>query len=468
MAKRLAVLDPEAESHELFRQAGDAAGCEVVCPRSAEELVAGDLGHDIAVVAPDAFSDPALRRDFVTASTQDSVFFLFARDGDLGAIGADERARLGGLAKKPIDGALAGAYVDELCRRHSEQMHREAALSAIPDLFFRFSPDGRFTECQPRDHRALKHSPEEFLGRPIAEFTSRDQADAALAAIRRALRTGETQSITASVDYEDRAETRHYEARLAPSGDGEVVALVRDITDLARAHADLERVVERKQALTSRILHLQETERRTIARELHDAVGQMLLVHKLDAERLRAGAPDDETRAACAALARGLDESLGQVRALARGLRPPALDDFGLSTALEALARDLTRNAADEIRIASRVPDEELSPDLAITIYRIAQEAITNAIKHGGCARVWLTLARSPAGELELRVEDDGVGISEARARDRQSLGLLGMHERAALHGGEARVEARAAGGTTVLARIPEIDHAPSEERAPL
>lgn len=454
MTRHLAVLDPDPATAELFHQAGRAADCTVTVVPRALGHPPSDLCADISVAAAQAFRSDDERRAYLMACAPDSVVLIVQTGEELGALSTSERERIAGIAAKPLGGPLARAYVEELCRRHDEQKRKDAALRAIPDVFFRISRDHRYVDCQPRDHDSLVYAPEAFLGRHIADVLPADLAAETASALDRALATGAPQTFCYELEHRDRGETRHYEARLAASGADEVVVLVRDVTATVRAQRALERTAAMKQALASRILHVQEKERRHLAHELHDAIGQMLLVHKLDAEWLRTRSAPGELHRASSALAKGLEETLELVRSLARGLRPPALDDLGLSAALDGLAYDLTRHTPCRIHASHELPDSALPAEVSVTLYRIAQEAITNAIKHGRCENIWITLRRGEHGEAVLRIEDDGTGIDQD-TRPGSSLGLLGMHERAVLHDGAVSVSAGAAGGTAIEARIP-------------
>jgi two-component system sensor histidine kinase UhpB len=237
---------------------------------------------------------------------------------------------------------------------------------------------------------------------------------------------------------------------------GLAAMLALNVVLLRRAFAPLLRLIDqmeterRESARTA--LAAQERERTRIARELHDEIGQALTAVLLQLERTsrRADAPlrdeMDEAR-------EGLRTSLEDVREIARRLRPEALDDLGLASALAALTNDLARRTG--VRVERRLAADlrALEPDEELVVYRVAQEALTNVARHSEAQQASVTLARTGAQEVTLTVRDDGCGF-DAAAHARGT-GLRGMRERAVLIGASLDVESRPGHGTTVRLRLP-------------
>jgi two-component system sensor histidine kinase UhpB len=193
----------------------------------------------------------------------------------------------------------------------------------------------------------------------------------------------------------------------------------------------------------------QEAERKRVAQELHDEVGQALTAVMLQLSRLAKRAPaelEDELREAQETTRASLDD----VRRIARQLRPEALDDLGLLAALGALAVTFAQRTGMRI---GRHLDENLPPlpaDAELALFRVAQESLTNAARHAGTGRLDLSLEPAPDGVL-LRVRDYGKGLNGARPGS----GIRGMRERAALVGGDLTIEEPADGGVEVRLQIP-------------
>jgi PAS domain S-box-containing protein len=243
---------------------------------------------------------------------------------------------------------------------------------------------------------------------------------------------------------------------LAPGG-GRVVELlgaVRDITEEKRAAGRLRRYARRLRALSRRLLLVQEEERRRLARELHDEVGQQLTGLKLTLE-MAEGRPPEEARARVAE-ARGLVQQLmNEVRNISMGLRPAQLDDLGLRPALEWAVGRYAEQTGVRVRFTHRGLDRRFPPEVETAAYRIAQEALTNVARHAGVGEAALSAACA-GGLLRVRVRDRGTGFDPGAAvLVGVGGGLAGMRQRAALLGGRLTVESRRGRGTRITAELP-------------
>jgi signal transduction histidine kinase len=192
--------------------------------------------------------------------------------------------------------------------------------------------------------------------------------------------------------------------------------------------------------LTRLMLRVQEDERRRLARDLHDEAGQVLSAVKIELEldgRNEAGAL--------------VGRALAQVRDLSNLLRPSALDDLGLTPALQALTSDVADHARLDVALQAGDLGGALPPDFEVVIYRVVQEALTNVVRHAEARHVRVCVERRD-GDIVVAVEDDGRGLDGSRL---PQLGLLGMRERVTGLGGRLEVGARAQGGTRVEATMP-------------
>jgi two-component system sensor histidine kinase UhpB len=207
---------------------------------------------------------------------------------------------------------------------------------------------------------------------------------------------------------------------------------------------------ERRRA-GSAALQAQEEERTRVARDLHDEVNQSLTGLLLRLEAVREAAPP-ELEPELAATRTLANQAMRELLSLARQLRPTALDDLGLVAAIAGQVEQLARG-----EIAADFEDEgdfsDLSDDAQLVVYRVAQEALSNAARHSGAARVEVRLRRLDDGGVELTVADDGRGF--AFDESERGLGLGGMRERALLIGGDLTIESRPGRGTTVRLTVP-------------
>lgn len=224
----------------------------------------------------------------------------------------------------------------------------------------------------------------------------------------------------------------------------------------ARLFAQIEAARERLQSLSRQLVEAQEEERRRIARELHDEIGQALTALKFNLQSVR--------RTAGAALP-ALDESidiaervLQQVRDLSLDLRPSLLDDLGLSAALRWYLDRQAQRTGWKTRFTSDHLDLRLPTHLETVCFRVTQEALTNVARHARATRVWLDVRRR-IGQLLLTILDDGVGFDvDAALRHAlggRSFGVLGMQERVALAGGWLNIRSTPGGGTEIRVGLP-------------
>jgi two-component system sensor histidine kinase UhpB len=222
-------------------------------------------------------------------------------------------------------------------------------------------------------------------------------------------------------------------------------------------NAMVDRLAEERRAGARAALTAQERERLRIGQALHDEAGQTLTAIALEVERAASEGPPAH-REQMTALADQLHASLDEIRRISRDLRPEALDDLGLTNALIALTSRADRQSGLRIerQLSTHLPP--LPTELELVIYRVAQEALTNVLRHAHASHCLIAL-ESHDGEVELRVSDDGVGMP-ARSVNAETIGIEGMHERALLGNGTLDIESRAGQGTTVTLRLP-VEAAP-------
>jgi len=227
---------------------------------------------------------------------------------------------------------------------------------------------------------------------------------------------------------------------------------------LAQARRQIESNEQRLRWLSRRLLSAQEDERRRLSRELHDDIGQSLTAIKISLTSLARHTRGAAIRARVAEIEQIATEALDRTRHLSVSLRPPQLEDFGLA---DALRLNLARQAAVggiAIEIAAEALPERLDPQIGITCFRVAQEALTNILRHARASRVQVSL-KVERGELVLEIGDDGAGFEVAaahRAAARgQSMGLASMEERVALVNGTLEIRSTPGSGTDIAARIP-------------
>jgi len=258
------------------------------------------------------------------------------------------------------------------------------------------------------------------------------------------------------VDEMERADLSRPGANLRRAVDGR-----SDPEEVTRLQLAFRRMLERLEAerrrTSSAALAAQEEERARVARDLHDEVNQSLtaLLLRLEAARVKAPRELAHELADTKALA---NQAMEELLMLARQLRPTALDDLGLKAALAGHVKELGRQGKIRTSFEAHGDFSALPSDVQLVVYRVAQEALSNAARHSGAETVRVRLLReqSPAGDgdgVELTVGDDGSGFTFDQAA--RGLGIAGMRERALLVGGDVEVESRPNVGTRVSLRVP-------------
>ncbi len=346
----------------------------------------------------------------------------------------------------------------------SESRYR-ALVESTDDFIYRVNREGEYLFMNTRTRLFHGLSPEAVAGRHYGEF--HDEAGTAVFMDR--VRQVFDQGI--SIRQEHSRQGRHYLRTLSPvkEADGSVMSVTvvsKEITDQKRLLADLESRNEalrqeqaRRSLLSKRLIDLLEEERRRIAGDLHDQVGQRLTSLKLNLEQV-----SSEILGPNASLCQKIDEAiqkaahvLHDIKHISRQLRPPILDTFGLAQSLVQLLTDLEKEGVKTHFFQKGVP-VRFDPEKEMAFYRIAQEATQNILKHAQASVIHMNLV-AEGKNVSLSVEDDGVGFNPGKLNafvgEKSPLGLLIMRERACQLGGELTVESASGRGTHILAEIP-------------
>ena len=365
-------------------------------------------------------------------------------------------------AKRLRNGDIQSTVQDVTERRAAEHRY-ETAVNALAEGVAVLDREGRVIAFNKSATRILAMTRDQFTGRmvqdpdwqlqredgtpfPMEEHpvvvtlaTGEDRDDVVLVA---ALPDGTRRTLTVS------------SRGLEPDKDGKptsVLASFRDITP-QRQHE------KKLRDMSRRLGEAQETERRAIARELHDEVGQSLTATRLNLRDLSQQATDLQLQKRLAETEELIAELLGKVRQMSLDLHPSVLDDLGLVPALRWCVR--TRAGGSPMQVVMQLPESlpRFSDMTEITLFRVFQEALSNALKHAGAAHMHVVLEHQD-GRLQLSVRDDGKGFDAAAARREalsgKSLGLLGMQERVRLAGGKIVMESAPGKGAEVRVTLP-------------
>ncbi|HXW12891.1 MAG TPA: PAS domain S-box protein [Terriglobia bacterium] len=235
------------------------------------------------------------------------------------------------------------------------------------------------------------------------------------------------------------------------------IGMIEDISKRKWAEEERQRSLEQLRALAARLQSIREEERKSVAREIHDQLGQALTAIKIElcslVRELPAGEkPPSKKPSSILTL---VDESIRAVRRISTELRPGMLDDLGLVATIEWAGEEFESRTGTQCQLDLPKDDIAVDPERATAIFRIFQETLTNVARHAEASTVKVRLAKEN-GDLTLEVRDNGKGISEDKLSGGGSFGILGMRERAILLGGELTIQGLPGNGTTVRVRIPE------------
>ncbi|QIP83891.1 HAMP domain-containing sensor histidine kinase [Streptomyces sp. Tu 2975] len=231
--------------------------------------------------------------------------------------------------------------------------------------------------------------------------------------------------------------------RPAVTGHGEIADLIQTFNTM------LDRLETERATNSARALSAQEAERRRIAQELHDEIGQTLTAVLLELKRVGDQAPEP-LRTELHQVQETTRDSLDEIRRIARRLRPGVLEELGLASALKALTTEIPAHSGITARRQLEPDLPPLEEEAELVLYRVAQESLTNIVRHAGARNIELTLRRTPTG-VELRIRDDGRGLRGAP----EGAGIRGMRERALLVGAELTFGPAPQGGTEVRLDVP-------------
>jgi PAS domain S-box-containing protein len=300
--------------------------------------------------------------------------------------------------------------------------------------------------------------PGEMVGLPLARFIPQRHRAAHRGYIKRFGATGATartmggQSILSGL----RADGEEFPieasiSQLAEERGRLYTVILRDITERKRMQDALEYSHRELQELSSALQSIREEERKRIARELHDDLGQLLAALRMDLSvlkgRLAPGHPD------LSAMADQMDQlvltTVVSLRRIAADLRPKILDDIGLYPALQSLVGEFSQRQGIACKLSAFDDDLPLDETRATSLFRMTQEALNNVAKHAGATMVTVAIQRN-GDDLVLTVRDDGRGMSADDRRKSKSYGLIGMRERAYILGGDFAIESELGAGTTI------------------
>ncbi|MET0377519.1 MAG: PAS domain S-box protein [Spongiibacteraceae bacterium] len=358
------------------------------------------------------------------------------------------------------------AFLDNTERKLIEQrlarseQHYRQLVDLLPDALFVMAADRSIQFANPAAARVFgAAAPELLLGRDIFELIVDPGADEQLQRAAQAQPGVQMACRWRSfrrLDGATFAGAATATARIEFSDGGRTLQLViRDLTDLRRVEAQLAHANGRLQRVSSQLIKTDEAVRRRLASELHDDVGQLLTFVTMTSAALRKQLDGTEAENRTVALHAAAREALAKVRDLTLMLRPAQLDAAGLEVALRSHLERFLDGSGLGFQLHCDALTPRPDPETEIALFRIAQEAVTNVLRHAGATHIDIRLRCIPE-HIELHLVDDGAGFDvERRLAEALTAGVFGMHERAQLLGGRFQIRSTPGVGTELWARLP-------------
>jgi PAS domain S-box-containing protein len=294
-----------------------------------------------------------------------------------------------------------------------------------------------------------------FIGKTISVVAPGAKSMGLTDVMRKVMKSGKPGRLTASFYKDDRIEL-YVDNHVYRLPTGEIVAVFDDITERILAEQDIWRNYEEIKKLTRHIVTVREEERRLITRNLHDDLGQIMTAVKMDVSWIRNRMPEssEELKKRAESTLQIIDQGIHSIQRISSELRPTILDDLGLYEALKAHISEYKNRT--NIEVSYKFPKREplLVPGQEIAIFRIVQEALTNAVRHSGATTVSLLISKK-YNNLEIIIGDNGTGIADDKIASTDSFGLIGIRERVLQWGGTITIRGDAGQGTIIKACIP-------------
>lgn len=359
----------------------------------------------------------------------------------------------------------------ETALRESEERYRELFENA-KDAIYVHDLEGKYLSINRAAEKLSGYAREEIIGHNFKDFVAPEHVKYVRDSFWRKLaQQGETTYEIDVIAKDGRRVPIEISSR-AIYENGQLVGvqgMARDVTERKLAQDAL-------QMFSRQLIEAQEDERRRIARELHDQIGQILTAVKMNLHAVQQFCQGSEAGSYVKDNIEAVDAALRLVRDLSVDLRPPILDDLGLTTALRWYVDRYTKRTGLSVDVLIDLPDENerFSRDLETACFRIAQEALTNVVRHAKATHVVVRLSRN-ADALLLTVKDNGIGFDVERLRNRAprvaTLGLISMQERAYAAGGTIELDSAPASGTEIRFSLPldaeSPDHTPGKQPDP-
>ncbi|MBL7858448.1 MAG: PAS domain S-box protein [Cyclobacteriaceae bacterium] len=339
----------------------------------------------------------------------------------------------------------------------TEKFFSDSLINSLPGIFYLCDDKGAFSRWNKNYEDISGYSPEEIRSMHLLDFYDEDEKPLLKKKIDTAFTAG-WESGTAHFFTKDKKKIPYFFSchKIESNGNNYLIGVGIDITDRIKAEKELLVYTEEIKRLTAHLEQVREDERTRIAREVHDELGQQLTGLKMDASWLSKKISSEQTiiQDKLSGMLSLMDHTVKTIRRISSDLRPGILDDLGLVAALEWQSAEFEKKYEIACIFKSEVDDLKTERQLATTVFRIYQEALTNVARHAKATQVESTFQKTST-HMILTVQDNGQGFDDKEVRNKGTLGLIGMRERALMVGSELNIKSKKGAGTIVKLQIP-------------
>jgi len=339
----------------------------------------------------------------------------------------------------------------------SEEKYRNYVENA-PDIVFVADRTGKYIEVNNAACRITGYSRDELLNMSVLDIIAPESKEHGEAMIREIQVNGVMQADLCV--YHKDGSMHWFAVDAVRLSDYSFLGFTKDITERKNANLEVIQAREDLQKFNQHLMDVREDERATIAREIHDELGQALTAMKIDLNWVVKNFDNwEKAQQKLARIIEMTNDTIRNVQRISSELRPGLLDDLGLATAIEWYCNEFEQRSGVKCQLCLEditFTDQRIN----LTLFRIMQEALTNVIRHARASTVVVTLVSKPDG-ITLLIDDNGVGISPKKIGSRNSLGLIGIRERVRQFDGSVEFTVNPVSGTRIIVNIPVLKSEP-------
>ncbi|HWB92711.1 MAG TPA: PAS domain S-box protein [Puia sp.] len=338
----------------------------------------------------------------------------------------------------------------------NERNLSDSIINSLPGIFYLFTREGKYLRWNQNLEKVSQYTAEEVANMHPGDFLDDEEKEFVAAKIENVFLTGED-SVLANYVRKDKKKIPYYFTGRSILYEGKqcLLGVGLDFSDRVAAQEKVKKATQQLRELAAHLQNIREEERIEIARDIHDDLGQQLTAVQIAIFRLsKQLKPDQALEKQLESITNMIAQVIGSIRRISTQLRPAVLDDIGLVEAMKWQTAEFEKKFSISVTASFCETPDDLPQNIAVNLFRIYQETLTNIARHAEATRVQVRLS-SDRDHITLEVQDDGKGFDEEMISSKRTLGLLGMKERTLMIGGDFQVSSQPQKGTTIKILIP-------------